>query len=93
MYLSSCQNQFTPLSYAVIAGHKDICETLIGKGANVNLKTKYKWQCINKIIKGDNLTYKNKLSHLHLAVMNDHYDIAKLLLDKGATIDVGTTCL
>ncbi len=62
---------WTPLHYAVKAGHYDIVWLLLDYGANPNTRV------------GDG----TGVTPLHLAVRNQNYDIAKLLLNAGAKPD------
>lgn len=62
---------WTPLHYAVNAGHYDIVWLLLDYGANPNSRAGG-W---------------TGLTPLHMAVRNQNYDIAKLLLDAGAKPD------
>src|SRR5262249_22045458 len=57
---------FTPLQFAVQAGHLDAAKALLELGANMKDET------------------PQAMSLLHLAIANAHYDVAAMLVDKGA---------
>jgi ankyrin repeat protein len=63
---------FTPLLLAAMAGHSEIAELLIRKGADVELR-----------LDGESGT----TSALMLAAMNGHYQVVEVLIAAGAGVD------
>eukprot|EP00803_Ostreobium_quekettii_P007919 evm.model.scf_40.11 EVM.evm.TU.scf_40.11 scf_40:86545-88257(-) len=63
----------TPLWVAVMAGHASIVQTLLTSGTRVNI----------------NMETRRGLTLLHLAVLMDHPQIVRLLMEHGADIETG----
>jgi tetratricopeptide (TPR) repeat protein len=92
----------TPLELAVLGGRKDVVESLIAKGADINAKNKYgdtplitavfnnKTEMAELLIaKGADINAKNPigLTPLHLAAGGGLKEVAELLIAKGADIN------
>ena len=96
----------TPLVQAATNGHKEVCELLILKGANVNYSesiggyTALLWAASNGhqsvcellISKGAdvNTTNNDGYTALHWAALKGYYAICKLLIENGAKLNVQT---
>ena len=82
----------TPLDLASGKGHKDIVELLVEKGADSSIYTAASLGDIEKVksliksgvsVNGDP---RSSSTPLYWAVKNEHRDVAKLLIDKGADV-------
>ncbi len=95
-------NEFTPLHFATKNGHREICELLLARGANVNAANKdgitplhiaayndHRETCEFLLERGANINAANKdgFTPLHIAAQNGHRETCKLLLTKGANIN------
>jgi len=83
---------FTPLHWAALAGHKDVAELLLADGARVNAtsnKGRVPWY--EGEVNGHNAVtlFDNNygFAPLHLAALNGHKDVVKLLLANGADVN------
>ena len=91
----------TPLHCAASAGQRDVVESLIGKGADVNAQNVGRGTALHYaahyghkdivellITKGANVNAKNTKGQtpLDIALSMNHKDIARLLVEKGANI-------
>jgi ankyrin repeat protein len=83
----------TPLHDAALNGHKDVAELLLAHGAKVNAKNvdyvdmKRLDEKLRRLDSSDYIE-PDGLTPLHLAVVNGHKDVAKLLLANKAAINV-----
>ena len=97
------ENGWTALMWAACNGHKDVCELLISKGADVNAKedklgaTPLMYSAVNGhkdvcellISKGADVNARDKdgWTPLMAAAKNGHKDVCELLISKGADIN------
>ena len=75
---STCEG--TCLVAAASEGHRSIVESLLAKGADVNLR-------VLQVNDADNIYYSG--TPLHEAVLNGHEAIARVLLAAGADVNIG----
>jgi ankyrin repeat protein len=92
------------LYLAVLNGHYDLVKALIKKGADVNVADNEYWTPLLAATSNGHLTTAQALldapgidinatdhrerTALYLAALNDSYDIVKVLIDKGANVNI-----
>lgn len=85
----------TSLHLAAQGGHAAIVKVLLEHGAAVDSRDKYKWTPLMKATRGkigkdvytDEGDFLDKYARLFAGVGDDHCEVAKLLLDAGASVN------
>ncbi|KAJ3126839.1 hypothetical protein HK100_010053 [Physocladia obscura] len=98
------ENKQTPLFYAASKGFPDICSLLISGGAKVNVRDKLNQTALHRVaakgsipvltlllaLENINLDTQDRAGNapLHIAIENGHAEIARVLIEAGADLDL-----